>query len=305
MADANPGIKTMSKNFFRSEQARMRRARSKISLDLLQSKATIGNYNVNEDVDYLTQKNKRSLFLSKERNRAKTYRKIKRAEQIKTTTKFKHDNRTDKQRSSRRLLDRRKRNEFRFETIQFQLTRGKDINKRWVKYRNGKLSPLGACCKARHLAGVQYLLDSKANPTLAITSHGARPLDEVCWRGYSEIACLLVTYGAIQNGQTYGGLHGAIHKGLHKVVTCLIKNGCDVNECYFGGTPLRAALTCGVRDSGDVRMVRKLLGAGANVRSTTADGIDTFAPGPSTTHAKLAKKYSNVKCCQAISLAYK
>ena len=72
VADAYPGIKTMSKKLVRSEQARMRRAQSKISLDLLHARATIGDYNVSEDVDYLKQKNKRSLFLSKEKKRSKT-----------------------------------------------------------------------------------------------------------------------------------------------------------------------------------------------------------------------------------------
>ena len=300
----------MSKKILRAEQARMRRALSKISLDLLHAKATIENSQLNEDADYSERKNKQFLFLTNERERAMKYRKIKKAGKHKASrnTKnpnFQQDYRTDKLRSNRKVLDRKKRNKFRLQKIQFQLKRGKEIKNRWVKYRNEKLSPLGACCKAGHFTGVQYLLDSKANPTLAISSTGARALDEVCWLGYADIACLLVNYGAVQSGRTYGGLHGAIHKGLHKAVTCLIKNGCDVNEYFFDGTPLRAALTCGVRNSGDVRMVRKLLVAGANVRSTTAGGIDTFAPGLSTTHTQLAKKYSNVKCCKAITLAYK
>ena len=88
------------------------------------------------------------------------------------------------------------------------------------------------------------------------------------------------------------------------MVNCLIKYGCDVNEYYFGGTPLRAALTCGNRNSGDVRIVRKLLAAGANVKSTTVGGKEMFAPGSITTHSKLAMKYSNSKCCQAVTLAY-
>ena len=259
---------------------------------------------------YRKQKSERLLFLERERQRVKQFRIAKKTVTGKTSVlnrrakKIQSENKIDKQFRIRKLSERNKRNRSRFQRIKIQLTRGKSINKRWVNYRNEKLTPLGACCRAGDLTAVQYLLGSRADPAIPINSAGAKPLDEACWLGHTDIVCLLVEYGAVQDGQTYGGLYRAIHKGLYKAVNCLIKYGCDVNEYYLGGTPLRAALTCGNRNSGDVRIVRNLLAAGANVKSTTVGGIEMFAPGSTTTHSKLAMKYSNSKCCQAVTLAY-
>ena len=108
-------------------------------------------------------------------------------------------------------------------------------------------------------------------------------------------------HGAIgDGGYTFGALHGAIHKKLFPAIKKLILCKCNVNETYYGGTPLRAALTCGRSDSGDVRIVKLLLKAKSRVDIQTVGGIDTFSPDyKKTSHLEIARKYSNVKCIQA------
>ena len=176
------------------------------------------------------------------------------------------------------------------------------MNIKWVKFHKTLLTPLGSCIKTNNLTGVKFLLDSKASPIIDINSYGSKPLDEAAWLGFSDIFSCLLDYGAIGNdGLTYGALHGAIHKKMFTALKNLILHNCDVNETYFGGTPLRAALTCGRSNSGDVRMVKILLRAKAVVDMQTVGGIDTFYPDwRKTSHIELAKKYSNVKCVQAI-----
>ena len=73
-------------------------------------------------------------------------------------------------------------------------------------------------------------------------------------------------------------VHVTIHKKLFTAVKKLILCGCNVNETYYGGTPLRAALMCGRSNSGDVRIVNLLLKAKAQVDIQTVGGIETFFP---------------------------
>ena len=49
----------------------------------------------------------------------------------------------------------------------------------------------------------------------------------------------------------------------------MLNHGCDVNETYLGQTPLGAALTCGKGKLGDVRLVRRLLEAKADMMKKT------------------------------------
>lgn len=115
----------------------------------------------------------------------------------------------------------------------------------------------------------------------------------------------MLDHGAIgDGGYTFGALHGAIHKKLFPAIKKLIICKCNVNETYYGGTPLRAALTCGRSDSGDVRIVKLLLKAKSRVDIQTVGGIDTFSQDyKKTSHLEIARKYSNVKCIQAIDQA--
>ena len=86
---------------------------------------------------------------------------------------------------------------------------------------------------------------------------------------------------------------------MFPLVRVLITKGALIDSIYARMTPLCAALTCGKRRSGDVRMVRFLLNAKADVNKLT------FGPRFSTqklelTHLQVAKEYSNKNCLQSI-----
>ena len=101
----------------------------------------------------------------------------------------------------------------------------------------------------------------------------------------------------------YGALNGAVSWKMFSLVRALIQKGASLNSVYNGVTPLCAALTCGKKKTGDVRMVRLLLKAKADPNKKTA------APRPSNetrklTHLEIAREYSNEKCVRLISASY-
>jgi len=115
--------------------------------------------------------------------------------------------------------------------------------------------------------------------------------------GKYEIAKLLLETSALpKGGLTYGVLHGAIHNRMFKIVDILLSQGCQVNEYYLEQTPLGAALTCGKKNSGDVRLVARLLSAKADMTKKTLMSRSPFFHAPLTRHIDLASKYSNKKC---------
>ena len=255
---------------------------------------------------------KKKTYLKKERKRAKLYRLKQKTNNLQNnyaSHKLESRDRANKKRytfykekGKLKNWKRNKRNDIRLIGIKQNLLLGNNINGLLMKYHKSFLTPLGFCIKTRNLFGVKYLLDENASPTIQISSNGSKPLDEAAWLGYSNIICCLIDYGALGNGgRSYGALHGAIHKKLHVAVRKLVLHGCDVNETYFGGTPLRAALTCGLSDSVDVRFVKLLLRSKAHVDMKTVGGISTFYPNyPLTSHLELSMKYSNRRCIQAI-----
>ena len=99
-----------------------------------------------------------------------------------------------------------------------------------------------------------------------------------------------------EGGKTLGALHGAIYNGMFKTIRIMINQGCQVNEYFLDQTPLGAALTCGKRKSGDVRLVRTLLSAKADIMKKTKMSNSPFLGGSMVHHSDLAKKYSNVRC---------
>ena len=97
----------------------------------------------------------------------------------------------------------------------------------------------------------------------------------------------------------YGALHGAIARKMFTLLRRLIKEGAPVDSVYARMTPLCAVLTFGKERSGDVRMVRLLPNAKADVNKKT------FGPRFShrkreLTHLEFAKEYSNENCLQSI-----
>ena len=295
---------------YKRKMMREWRARKKNHLDVLRTKANAEDATIREISEYTEAFNKRKYFLEKERARVKLYRQKleQKYSQYDSAALKQHSNQdrvakklsTDKVKSKKQKQNQR--NRIRLSVIKTKLSSGQNINNQWVKFHKMVLTPLGSCIKTNNLIGVKFLLNSKASPIAATYSNGPKPLDEAAWLGFSDILCCLLEHGAIGNdGLTYGALHGAIHKKLFTAVKTLILHNCDVNETYCGGTPLRAALTCGRSNSGDVRMVNILLRAKAAVDIQTVRGIHTFSPDfRKTSHIELARMYSNVKCVQAI-----
>ena len=69
-------------------------------------------------------------------------------------------------------------------------------------------------------------------------------------------------------------------------------------------TPLGAALTCGKTNSGDSRLVKRLLEANADVLKTSKLCLTTFGCGELTDLRTVAKAYSNSRCVALIEAAY-
>ena len=302
----------MEATTYRRNQKRNWRASKRNTLESLRVAANGESATIATILQYKNALNKRKTYLKKERERVKLYR------QKQKTNSLQHDSAFLKLESRNAAIKKRytyhkgagnvkkwkhnKRNDIRLFDIKTKLSFGNNINGLWMKYHKLLLTPLGFCIKTRNLFGVKYLLNEKASPTIQIFSNGSNPLDEAAWLGYSNITCCLIDYGALGNdGRSYGALHGAIHKKLHVAVRKLVLHGCDVNEKYFGGTPLRAALSCGISESGDVRFVKLLLRSKAHVDMKTVGGISTFYPNYTlTSHLELSMKYSNRRCIQAI-----
>ena len=116
--------------------------------------------------------------------------------------------------------------------------------------------------------------------------------------GEKSIAELLLERSALPGGGvTNGVVHGAIYNRLFKVVEILLKQDCqDVNEYYLEQTPLGAALTCGKSNSGDARLVARLLSAKADITKKTKMCHSPFFRAPMAQPIDVANKYSNKKC---------
>ena len=286
------------------------RAGKKTQLEIFRARANAKDATIRVKSEYAEVCKKRKDFLEKEKKRVKLYRqKLKRkyAQDDFTAHMQQHiEDRIVKKLKENKVktkkLKQKQRNKIRLCVIKKKFSYGYNINNQCVKFHKTLLTPLGSCIKTNDLIGVKFLLNSKASPVKEINANGSKPLDEAAWLGFSDILCCLLEYGAIgKDGLTFGALHGAIHKKLFTALKNLISHNCDVNETYFGGTPLRAALTCGRSNSGDVRIVKILLRAKSVVDMKTVGGIDTFSPDyRKTSHIELARSYSNAKCVKAI-----
>ena len=169
------------------------------------------------------------------------------------------------------------------------------------------MTPLVAAIKQGDLRGVGVLLDMKASPLTCWLEkgHWILPLEEAVWLGHEEISRLLLENGACKRkGWCYGALHGSIAKKMFAIMRLLIAKGASVNSTYIGSTPLCAALTCGSKGTGDVRMVRCLINAKADLHKKTS-GPRYAEQVEELTHLQVAKKYSNAKCLRLISEKYK
>ena len=178
----------------------------------------------------------------------------------------------------------------------------KPVNKSWVTWHKQKIPPLIAVIRQGDFKAVRALLGMKASPSMCYRDKTdlVLPLEEAAWLGQEKISLLLLDNGASKGKSWwYGALHGAIARKMFTLLRRLIKEGAPFNSVYARMTPLCAALTCGKERSGDVRMVRLLLNAKADVNKKT------FGPRFShrkreLTHLEVAKEYSNENCLQSI-----
>jgi len=293
-------------NVKRAKQARIRREKQTQMLETLKQQANAHGAN-KELKEYLAALKKRKAELNCTKKRVAKYRttlktdteKAKKAKQVRrlyyTETKSQ-----GKQKAWKATQRARKR----FDMIKTKIEiEGNDINSRCMNFRKLKITPLGAAVRYCDLEAVGYLLGRKACPTRRYTSTlVTTPLYDAAWMGKSTIAELLLENSALpEGGLTNGALHGAIHNRMFRTVDILLNQGCEVNESYLQQTPLGAALTCGKSNSGDVRLVRRLLSAEADISKKTKMFHSPFFHAPMTQHVDLANKYSSKKCQAVLS----
>ena len=131
-----------------------------------------------------------------------------------------------------------------------------------------------------------------------------RPLAlAACGNKPELVEILLKNCGLGENGESYGGFHGAIKHKMFKLVRMFLERRCDLNEDYFNVTPLGACLTCRKNKSGDVRIVRLLLDAKADVLRLSKMCTSPYDEGELTTMLNVARAHSNSMCTALIQLA--
>ena len=182
----------------------------------------------------------------------------------------------------------------------------KSINEPWVMLHNQPMTPLIAVIKQRDVKGVCVLLSMNASPCIKWKDKTdlVSPLEEAIWLGEQKISQLLLENGAAKGKLwCYGALHGAIAKKMIALVRLLIKKGALIDLVYAGMTPLCTALTCGMKGTGDVRMVRLIINAKADLYKKTS-GPRYSNQTRKFTHLEVAEKYSNKNCLKLVSASY-
>ena len=200
---------------------------------------------------------------------------------------------------------RRKKRLWNFIERQIKIE-NKSVNKPWVKWHKQQMTPLIAVIKQQDVKGVKVLLSMKASPCLSQKDKSdlVSPLEEAVWLGEQKISQLLLKNGAAKGDLWwYGALHGAIAWKMFALMRTLIKKGALVDSVYNRVTPLCAALTCGKKRTGDVRMVRMLLNAKADLHKKSSDPRASNH-SRKLTHLEIARKYSNENCVRLISANY-
>ena len=90
---------------------------------------------------------------------------------------------------------------------------------------------------------------------------------------------------------------------MFPLVRVFITKGALIDSIYARMTSLCAALTCGKKGTGDVRMVRLLMKAKADVYKKTS-GPRYSSQMRKLTHLEVAEEYSSEKCLKLISANY-
>ena len=286
----------------RAKQAKIRRAKQKKRLEILKQQANADRASLELKNEYLVALKKRKVVLDGNKERVKKQRdKLKnnpqRADKAKKKWQLYYRKRLVEGKEKTWKATQRSRN--RLKMIKKELESDRDaVNSQCMKFKRCKMTPLGAAIKYCDLDAVKYVLEQKASPTQRYSStRTPTPLYEAAWMGKSKIAHLLIEKNAIlEGGLTHGALHGAIQNRMFQTIKMMLDHGCDVNETYLGQTPLGAALTCGKSKLGDVRLVRRLLEAKADMMKKTIMCDSPFLKAPKGYHMDLATTYSNKKC---------
>ena len=181
-----------------------------------------------------------------------------------------------------------------------------NINDHWVPWRRGLFTPLGIAIKLGNPEAVRWLLEHNACPTQHCTrSLIVKPLDLAAEEKKPEIVhTLLANDNLLDDSKSYGALYWAVYHQMFKVVKSFIEKKYDLDEYYMDITPLGAALTCGKTNSGDARLVKRLLNANADVLKPSKLSCTTFGCGELTDLLTVAKTYSNRKCVALVEVAY-
>ena len=286
-------------------------------LEILRKQASLPLATISIKNEYNITVKKRRKLLKYDRDRAAVRRKqLKKdiadgktgaQEKEKMVKKAKHLSYLKRKKSGKvKDLKAKRRAAIKFQFIKDGLEKQKAINEYQVPWRKGKFTPLGAAIKLGDLKAVCWLLEKKASPTMRCTGSSIdRPLALAAWDNKPEVVQILLESGGLgANGESYGGLHGAIEHKMFKTIRRFLMKGCDLNEKYLNVTPLGASLTCGKTKTGDARLVKLLLNAKADVLGLTKMCSSPYAGGKLSKVFNVARTYSNSKCTALIEVAY-
>jgi uncharacterized protein len=144
-------------------------------------------------------------------------------------------------------------------------------DRRLLEADNGECTPLTVAAWGGRVEVIRYLMDEGAQVSLR-DPEGDSALDVACYRGHVGTASLLLAHGAEAAAAGRDGwtpLMSASLGGFTDVVALLLAHGCgDIDRRrIYERTAVHDA--CG---SGHVRVVRALLGAGADPHTVDRDG---------------------------------
>ena len=161
----------------RARQAKARRAKEKVRLDILMQGATATGASEELKKEYLIACQKRRAVLDYDKHRIATRREklkagiaagnrsdLEKAKKVKKTKQLYY--RESKVQGKERNWKAKQRSRNRFDMIKSKIQcEGKDINSRCVNFRRSKMTPLGAAVTYCDPEAVSYLLERKASPT--------------------------------------------------------------------------------------------------------------------------------------------
>ena len=185
----------------RANQARVRRAKQKKTLEFLKQQANGIGATENLKNEYLAALKKRNLVLEDTKKRAAKHRDklktdVEKANKVKNKKRLYARESIVQGREKTWKATQRARN--RLKMIKKEIERDCNaINSQCMKFRRCKMTPLGAAVKYCDLDAVKYVLEQKASPTLRYSSTRVpTPLYEAAWMGKPKIARLLLEKSA-------------------------------------------------------------------------------------------------------------